>query len=70
MKAAGIVLVILGVLMCIFTTVDFTQEKKVVDLGPIQINKKEHKSLAWPVYAGVGVGVLGIGLIIAGKKTA
>ncbi len=69
MKTAGIVLVILGVLMCIFTTINFTQEKKVVDLGPLEINKKENKSIGWPVYAGVGVGLLGIGLIVAGKKT-
>ena len=69
MKTAGVVLVILGVLMCIFTTINFTQEKNVVDLGPLQINKKEHKSIGWPVYAGVGVGLLGLGLIVAGKKT-
>ncbi len=70
MKVAGIVLVIAGVLMCIFTSINFTQEKKVVDLGPLQINKKENKTVGWPVYAGIGVGLLGIGLIVAGKKTA
>ena len=69
MKTAGIVLVIAGVLMCIFTSINFTQEKKVVDLGPLEINKKEHKSIGWPVYADIGVGLLGIGLIVAGKKT-
>ena len=70
MKVAGIILVIAGVLMCIFTSINFTQEKKVVDLGPLEINKKENKSIGWPVYAGIGVGLLGIGLIVADKKKA
>jgi uncharacterized membrane protein YidH (DUF202 family) len=68
MKVTGIVLVIVGILMCVFTSVNFTQEKKVVDLGPLQINKKEHKTVGWPVYAGIAVGVAGIFFIVADSK--
>jgi hypothetical protein len=69
MKVLGICLIILGVVMCIFTSVNFTQEKKVVDLGPLEINKKENKQIGWPVFAGIGVGLIGIAVLISAKKT-
>ncbi len=68
MKTFGIILLAIGILMCIFTSVNFTQEKKVVDLGPLQVNRKENKTVSWPLYAGIGVGVLGIVLILANNK--
>jgi hypothetical protein len=68
MKIAGIVLLIAGILMCLFTSINFTHEKNVVDLGPVQINKQEHKTLSWFVYAGIGIGLFGVALLAADKK--
>jgi hypothetical protein len=41
----------------------------VVDIGPIEINKKENKTVAWPMYAGVIALVGGVALIVFDKKT-
>lgn len=68
MKILGIVLIIVGVLMCFFTSFSYTSEKKIIDLGPLEVNKKEDKTLDWPIYAGVGVGLIGIALIAMDKK--
>lgn len=68
MKVVGIILILAGVLMCIFNTVSFTKKEKVADLGPVEISKNEKHTVGWPVYAGVGVGLLGIGLIALDKK--
>ncbi len=68
MKAAGIVLIIVGVLMFLFNGISFTEKKEVADLGPIEINKKEKKSVGWPVYAGGIVIGAGVVLLIAGAK--
>lgn len=68
MKILGISLIILGVVMCLFTSINFTQEKKVVDLGPLEINKKENKHIGWPVYAGIGVGLIGVAVLVSAKN--
>jgi len=69
MKIFGIILIAAGILMLILKGFNFTQEKKVVDIGPLEINKKENKTVAWPTYAGVIALVAGVALIALDKKT-
>ncbi|HYD20552.1 MAG TPA: hypothetical protein VEB40_03680 [Flavipsychrobacter sp.] len=68
MRIAGIVLLIVGILMMIFTGFNVTREKEIVDLGPLEINKQEEKRIGWPAYAGGIVAVLGLVLVIAGRN--
>lgn len=70
MKTFGIILIVLGILMLVFRGFNFTREKKVADIGPVEINKKEKQSVGWPVYTGaiaIGAGVV---LLVAGRKKA
>ena len=68
MKGLGIVLIIAGILMLIFRGFSFTREKEIVDLGPLEINKKEKESVGWPVYAGAVALVAGVVILVAAKK--
>jgi len=68
MKIFGIILIIAGILMFIFGNVSFTTEKKVVDVGPVEINKKEKKTVTWPNYAGGIAIVAGVVILLAGGK--
>lgn len=72
MKLIGIILIVIGIAMIVFRQIHFTTEKKVADLGPIELNKKEQKTVAWPTYAGVALAICGIVVLVAGgrKKTA
>jgi uncharacterized membrane protein YidH (DUF202 family) len=71
MKVLGIVLIVIGIAMLIFREVNFTTEKEVADLGPIELNKKEKKKVAWPTYAGIGVAACGVVILVAAaRKTA
>lgn len=68
MRIFGIVLIVAGILMFVFTGFNFQTEKKVADIGPIQIDKKENKHVGWPTYAG-GIAVLaGIIVLVTSKK--
>ena len=68
MRVFGIILVVVGILMAVITGFNFKTEKKVVDLGPLQVNKEQNHHVGWPTYTGGIIAVIGIGLIIAGKK--
>ena len=68
MKIFGIILIAAGILMLVFKGFNFTQEKKVVDIGPLEVNKKENKTIAWPMYAGVVALVAGIAFVVLDKK--
>jgi uncharacterized membrane protein YidH (DUF202 family) len=68
MKGIGIVLIIIGIVMMVFRSINFTQEKKVADVGPIEINKQENHSVNWPLYAGIVVTIAGVVVLLAGNK--
>jgi hypothetical protein len=68
MKAIGIVLIIAGILMFVFGKVSFSKEKKIADLGPLEINKQEKKTLHWPDYAGGIVLLAGVAVLVIDRK--
>ena len=69
MKIFGIILIAAGILMLVLKGFSFTQEKKIVDIGPIEINANEKKTVAWPTYAGAIAIVAGVVLIATDRKT-
>ena len=69
MKAVGIVLIVIGILMFVVPSISYTEKKTIVDVGPIEINANEKNTIGWPVYAGgfaVAAGV--VVLVLAYKK--
>jgi uncharacterized membrane protein HdeD (DUF308 family) len=70
MRIAGVVLIAIGILMFIYRGFSYQTEKKLVDLGPVEINKKENNYVGWPVYAGGIAVVAGIVLVVTAKKNS
>ena len=68
MRTFGIILIVAGILMFVFNGFNYQTEKRVVDVGPIQIDKKENHYIGWPVYAGGIALVAGVVVLIAGGK--
>lgn len=68
MKILGIILIVVGILMFVFANVTFTHKEKVADVGPVEINKKEKKTIAWPNYAGAIIIVAGVIVVAAGSR--
>ncbi len=69
MKSLGIILTIAGIVMLIWTGFSFTRKEKVVDLGPLEINKNKTEHVNWSPYAGGVLLLAGIVVLVAGKKS-
>jgi UDP-N-acetylmuramyl pentapeptide phosphotransferase/UDP-N-acetylglucosamine-1-phosphate transferase len=68
MRAFAIILIVLGILMFVFTGFNYQTQKRVVDVGPIQIDKTENHNIGWPAYAGGFALLAGIVILFAAKK--
>lgn len=68
-KPIGIVLIVIGIIMIIYTGFNYITTKKVVDLGPIKINKEENHPVQWSPIVGVVLLVGGIVIIVTDKKS-
>ena len=69
MKGLGIALIVIGIVMMVFRSFNFTTEKKVADVGPLEINKEENKTVNWPLYAGAIVTVAGVVVLVSANKS-
>ncbi|MCD6068282.1 MAG: hypothetical protein K0S33_3108 [Bacteroidetes bacterium] len=68
MRTFGIILIVIGLVMLIIRGVNYTQKEKVVDLGRLEINKEETKTVSWPLYAGGLALVAGIACVVIARK--
>jgi hypothetical protein len=65
----GVILIILGVVALAYQGITYTTHKKVLDIGPIQATKEEHKTIPLPPVLG-GIALVG-GIVLmlgAGKR--
>jgi len=68
MKKAGIVILILGLVLTLVTTVTFFTREKIVDMGEIQISANKRHKLNWSPLYGLGVMAVGGVLMLVPKK--
>jgi uncharacterized membrane protein HdeD (DUF308 family) len=66
----GILLIILGIVALAYQGITYTTHKKVLDIGPIQATKEEHKTIPLPPILGGLALVCGVALLISGNKSA
>ena len=64
----GIVLMVLGIGALIIPNVTFTETKKVLDLGPLQVRSEEQHNIPIPTIAGIAAVVAGLGMIFASRR--
>lgn len=66
MKKIGIVILGIGLLITIITSVSFVTREKVVDVGDIKISRNKNHSLAWSPIVGIVAMAVGGGLLLIG----
>jgi drug/metabolite transporter (DMT)-like permease len=67
-KTIGLVVLVFGILMLIWTGFSYTRREKVVDAGPIHISADKQESVNWPPYAGGILVLAGIVILVAGRE--
>lgn len=62
MKKAGILIIIVGLALTIFTSFTLFTKEKIVDVGTVSITRNKPHHLNWSPL--IGIGVMGIGGIV------
>jgi len=68
MKIAGIVLILAGIAAILYGGFSYTDHKKAVDMGPMQITVAEHHSVPIPPILGLAGVLAGGALVYFGMK--
>ena len=64
----GIVLLVLGVLSLAYQGIDYTREKNVVDLGPVEITTETRERIPLPPILGGLALAGGVALLVMGSR--
>lgn len=67
-KTIGIVLIIIGAVMLVWTGFTYTKKEKIIDAGPIQVSADRQKTVNWPPYLGGLLLAGGIVIVVTAKK--
>jgi hypothetical protein len=68
MKKAGIIIIVIGIVLTIFTGFRFFTREKIVDMGDLQISRNKKHVLAWSPLVGLAVIAVGGGVYLLGTK--
>ena len=68
MKILGIVLIVLGLLGFVFGSFTFTETNEVVDLGPVEVETEQERTIPiTPIASGIAVAA-GVVLVVAASR--
>lgn len=66
-KILGIFLIALGLIGLVWGGIEYTSQKKILDIGPIQATKTEHHTVPVPPVAGA-ILLVGGAVILAARR--
>ena len=67
-KTIGLIILIIGFLMSLYTGFNYVTREKVVDIGDIEITADKNHTASWSPFIGIGVMVIGGVVFLYGKK--
>lgn len=67
-KSIGLILIVIGAILLIWTGFTYTKKEKIIDAGPIQVSADRQKTVNWPPYAGAIVLVAGVVILVTSKN--
>ncbi len=68
MKTLGILLIVIGAIMTVFTGFNLITKKEVADVGPIEISKTEKTPIYWSPVTGAILLVAGVVIVATSRR--
>ena len=67
-RTLGIVIVVIGIAMMVYTGFNFVTTEKVVEIGTIKISQEKNHPMQWSPIVGIVLLVGGLVIIVRDKK--
>ncbi len=67
-RLIAILLVVAGILACVFGGFSYTKDSTVAKVGPIELSAKKKEDVDIPLWVGIGAIVVGGVLLVVGRK--
>jgi hypothetical protein len=68
MKNLGIVLIIIGIVMMVITGFNYSTNKKVLDMGRVEVNKEVRHPVQWSPIVGAAFLIGGIVVLLTSNR--
>ncbi|GAB1462438.1 hypothetical protein [Pedobacter sp.] len=69
-KSLGVVLIVIGLVMLVWSGFTYTKKEKIIDAGPIEITADKQETVNWPPYVGAIAMVVGVIIYVSSKRKA
>jgi hypothetical protein len=68
LRMLAIVLIVAGVIAVFVPAINFSTREEVLDVGPVEVTREERHSIPLSPLLGGAAIVIGIGLLVTGKR--
>lgn len=67
-KSLGVLLIVVGLIMLVWSGFTYTKKEKIVDVGAIEISADKQETVNWPPYLGAIAMIAGVIVYIGAKR--
>lgn len=67
-KSLGILLIVIGLIMLVWSGFTYTKKEKIIDAGAIEITTNKQETVNWPPYVGAIAMVVGVVVYVAARR--
>ncbi|RZJ74445.1 MAG: hypothetical protein EOO47_21150 [Flavobacterium sp.] len=69
-KSLGVLLIVVGLIMLVWSGFTYTKKEKIVDVGAIEISADKQETVNWPPYVGAIAMVVGVIVYVSARRKA
>ncbi|MFN0256335.1 hypothetical protein [Pedobacter ureilyticus] len=67
-KSLGVLLIVIGLIMLVWSGFTYTKKEKIIDAGPIEITADKQETVNWPPYVGAIAMLAGVVVYVSARR--